>query len=790
MPGRGDGYPGTPWILVSYLALAVVFFLPALLPGRQIFGTDYLAEAYFLEVFATGRLAAGELPKWVPHLFGGVPFFANPMDVYYPVSVLLRIFQVPTHEHLGWIFVVQFTLAGIGTYAILRELGARPFVAHMAGILYMFSGYLISYVYAGHDGRAIVATLAPMFLFTLHRALRLDAWRWFVLAGLVLGSALLSFQIQTAYYLLLAAGLWFLFLLWHLELWRPLPALGRRIAGGLLTLVLGFSLSAVNFLPFLSYIEASPRGGGGRGYEFATSWSMPPLETIGLAVPERIGILDAYWGANPFKLHTEYAGALTLLLVVVGLYLLRRDRYGWFFLGLAVFALTIAFGGHTPLYRVYYALLPGTSMFRAPSTVFYIVVLALVAFGGLTFERLARLRAEREEEGGERSRAADAELRTASYIAAATFGIVLFWGVLVGATPPPNAAVGGGDVQLARAAANHEDYVIGIWRFALFFAMSAGVLWAWLGRKAPVLAAAAMLGAVTVADLWILDKRFFDAVPGPSVYFAPDEVADFLGSREGRFRTFVLFDQPQTNYLPLFGIELVAGQHGNRLQSYNEFLGAGERTYTDFHNMGSPTFLSLANVRYLVTGREIAAPFLEQVFRGRTRGGGPAGVYENPSVLPRVFVVGAARSVAEPAGAIRAMQEPGFDPLERVLLYAEPPLAGADVPGPAGTARILRYEPDQVVVEVSAERPGYLVLTDNFYPDWEAELDGNAVPLLRAYHTFRAVPVGPGEHTVSFWFRPRALAVGFGIYLLVWALLGAFGLGLLVARWRARPAPA
>lgn len=792
MPERaegGRGYLGDGWILLSYLALSILFFLPALVPGQQVFGTDYLAGSYFLEDFATERFYAGELPKWMPYLYGGVPFFANPMDIFYPLSVLLRLLRVPTHEHLGIIFTLQFFLAGTGTYLLLRELDVRRMPAHVVGLLYMFSGYLISYVYAGHDGRAIVATLSPLFLFALHRGIRRGAWRDFVLGGVVLGAALLSFQIQTAYYLLLAAALWSLFLLWHFEAWRPVPVLLRRIAGGGVTLFLGFAVASVNFLPFLGYVGASPRGGEGRGYEYATSWSMPPEEVVGLAVPERIGLLDAYWGLNPFKLHTEYLGALAILLLLLGVYLLRRNRYGWFFLGLAAFTLTIAFGGHTPLYRLYYELLPGTARFRAPSTSFFLVVLSLSVFAGLAMDRLADVRARSSgSAGGKAAEEAGRSLRTMTYITAGALGLVLVWAMLVAATPPtaPSAGLPGAEAaRAARRALNHEAYLLGIGRFGLFLLGSAAVLWLWVRDRLPVYGVASLLVGLVVTDLWIIDKKFFETAPGPSVYFAPDEIVSFLERQPKPFRTFVLFDLPQDNYMTLFGIELLGGEHGNQLQSYNEFLGAGERTYTDFHNMGRPAFLGLANVRYLVSGRDVSAPFLEPVFRGRTRNGQDAVVYENRTVLPRAFLVGQARRVTEPDGAIQAMQQPGFDPRAEVLLYEDPPLSPSTGEGSPGTATIRQYEPDEVVVDVSASRDAYLLLTDNFYPGWTAEIDGDPVPLLRADHTFRAVPVSAGEHRVTFRFEPRSLAIGFRVYLIIWTLLAAYGAVLLVQARRA-----
>ncbi len=51
-----------------YFAVALLYFLPAFLPDRHIFGTDYLAGGYFFYQFISERLASGELPKWVPYV--------------------------------------------------------------------------------------------------------------------------------------------------------------------------------------------------------------------------------------------------------------------------------------------------------------------------------------------------------------------------------------------------------------------------------------------------------------------------------------------------------------------------------------------------------------------------------------------------------------------------------------------------------------------------------------------------------------------------------------------------
>lgn len=788
-----EGFFPTLWLMASYLLLSLVFFLPALMPGSMIYGSDHLAESYFSELFADGRFAAGELPKWNPYLFGGFPFYANAMDIYYPLTVLLRLVGVPTHHYPLFIFIVQIFLAGVGTYLLLRELGARPFAAYLSGLMYMFAGYSVSFILGGHDGRMIVATLAPLFLFAIHRALRTCRLRWFVLGGVVIGAANLSNQIQSTYYMLLGGLLWTVFLLWQQGHFRSLSAVGRRIGGALLALVIGFGMVAVNFLPFASYIAHSPRGGeGGRGYEYATSWAMPPAEITGVAVPEHHGLLEAYWGTNPFKLHTEYAGALAILGVALGVYLLWRNRHARFFGVLALVTLSIAFGGHTPIYRLYYELLPGTDKFRAPSISFYLFALSLVVIAGLALDRLAELRAERASRSKKNQDEAMATLRIASRIGVGLLALTGLW-LLVAAvgspTPPANVATPAAQRAL-RAALNHDAYIKGVLRFGFFLAVCATGVWLWVRGSLSTRIAAILLAVVTVADLWIIDKKFLQVIPEPNVSLAADDVAKFLAQQPKPFRTFVLFDLPQDNYLMKFGIELVGGHHPNALQSYNEFLGAGEKTYTDFHNMGNPNFLALANAKYLVTQQPLEAPFLKPVFTGRTRAGGVATVYENNAVLPRAFLVPTATRVADRDAALARMNAPDFDPSREVVLYVEPPLPASpatdSIAAGVGRAEIVKHEPAEVEVRVVTDEPAYLVLTDNYYDGWTATIDGEPTDILRANHTFRAVPVPAGNHTIVFRFEPRSLTIGFAISAIVWTAVALYGAGLAFQGWRRR----
>ncbi|MEX2584316.1 MAG: YfhO family protein [Gemmatimonadota bacterium] len=757
---------GTGTAALIFFALSILYFLPAFLPGQHIFGTDYLAGGYFFYEFVSERLGSGELPKWVPYVYGGVPLLANPGSTFYPVRLIADVL-LPVTWILPFIFVVQFGFAGLGMYLLARELGCRSWVAFLAGLAFEFTGITVSTVFAGHDGRVIVATFAPLFFYFLHRGIRTGRIGPFVGAAATIGFSLLSFQIQSNYYLLIAGLIWSIFSLFHLGHFRDRGALGRRVALGIAAVGFGFTLAAVNFIPFADYVDESPRGGeGGRGYEYSVGFSMPPGELISIAVPEAPGVLENYRGENPFKLHTEYLGALVVVLLIVGVGFARRDRYWWFFAGLGAFTLTMAFGGHTPIYRLYYEFLPGTAQFRAPAISFFVFALACVTMAALTLERLARLREN------PRSAAADPgerEPRLGTWLAAvvglAVVGLAL-------------AAASGG------AEPRDTARMAGFGRFVLFAALVCGVLWLWIADRIRSLAFLVLLSVITVVDLWVVGRNFFDTVPPPDVTFAADDVVAFLRAQPGPYRTWVLpFPEAYRghgNYLMLFGIEQAGGEHGNQLQRYNEYAGAGENVYVDWSNfLEAANFLHAANIRYIISMTELQTPFLREVHRGS------ALIYENLEALPRAYLVEEVVTTTDSTGALSSLADVAFDPSRTAVVYGLEPL---QLPGGPLTAdvQMVEHTPDRVVLRSRADRTALLVLADNYFDGWTATVNGVETPIHRTNHTFRGVVVGPGESEVVFEFRPADLYTGLYLYLGCLLLLVGYAGWLAVSRHRSR----
>jgi hypothetical protein len=798
--GRGPTI-STGLAAALFFGIALVYFGPAFLPGRHIFGTDYLAGAYPFYQFISDRLSAGELPRWVPHVFGGLPLFANPGSTFYPVHLLFDL-VLPVARAFPAVLWFQFGIAGLGMYLLARELGCRSWVALVGGLAFQFTGIIASWVYAGHDGRIIVATLGPLFFFFLHAGIRTLGLAWFAGAAGTLAFALLSFQIQNAYYLLVAAAIWSIFCLLRRPDRRP-ALIGRAVAMGLGAVAFGFLLTAVNFLPFLDYIGQSTRGQeGGRGYEYAVSFSMPPAELLSLAVPEHHGasvtdprgemLFPPYRGANPFKLHTEYVGAFVIVLLAVGFGLARRDPYWWFFVGLSAFFLTIALGGHTPLYRLYYAVLPGTRLFRAPSLAFFIVAMSLVVLASLALERVAQMvtqpRPGRRGAPGPAGELVRLPWIVGGVVGVALLGMLLTAGAPAGVPGAPSVAAGWG-------------------RFALFAGLIGGALVLWARQRLATGAAIVALALLTTADLWTISRRFFQTVPPPEEMLAPDDVVSFLRRQPGPFR-FWSFPLPSPwggagayggNYPMLHGLEQVGGEHPNPLQPWVEYVGAGTQMYIEWQNLirdprivetaegqavafdPIPGFLDAANIRYVVSMVPLAHPSLREVHRGS------ALVYENDDALPRAFLVPNVVRVPE-GGALTAMRAGDWDPRVTAFLSAD---EGLVLPrgGPIdGEVRIVEHTPEEMLLRARTDRRALLVVAETHYPGWRAEVNGREVPVLRVNHAFRGVLLDAGDQEVRLTFRPRDLYLGFLIYAAGFALLAAYAVFLGVRARRARPA--
>jgi hypothetical protein len=116
-------------------------------------------------------------------------------------------------------------------------------------------------------------------------------------------------------------------------------------------------------------------------------------------------------------------------------------------------------------------------------------------------------------------------------------------------------------------------------------------------------------------------------------------------------------------------------------------------------------------------------------------------------------------SAASPVAPAALILRPDFlDGDVDVIETRGEPLPGA---APNGTARIERYDPEEVRVRVDTPQSAVLILLDAYDKGWAAALEsGLDLPILRANALVRAVIVPSGNHVVTFSYQTPLLKAG------------------------------
>ena len=765
-----------------YAVVTVLLFREFFFGGASMLGTDSVALSYFARNFYTEFVQTfHRMPHWNPLLYGGLPFVEGMHgDIFYPPS--LAMFFLDARAMWGWKMSLHIFLAGVFTYLWLRRgLRLDRVPAFFGGLVFMMGTDLVSLVYPGGDGKLFVSALTPLMFWLTERAVSNRRAADYALFSLGLALVLFTSHMQAAYFLVWGVSFYFLFRVW--QFWRE-ERNGVHAAGSVgafaLAGVLGVAAAAVQFLPPLEYLrehshrtERTERGES--GYAYSTGYSINAEEVVSLVVPEFVGDLVAtsetdpqlgYWGRNPLKLNNEYAGLVPLLLIPI-LLLRRRTAQVWCFVALGILALLYALGANTPAFRLFY-LIPGVSLFRAPSIIIFLYGFSVATLGAIGVQQLQEWLLDGRSQDTMRT------ARNALWICAGVLGVLALL-ASAGALTSIWTSIfyrDIGPVQSQMLAANLPFIQTGFW-IAFGIALAVAGTWhlASTGLLTPM-TFMILLSFWGFADLYRAGRPFIAATAllneqiGDGLFRANDAIGWLQQLRDSGavFRAIDggVFPGIMSNALAIHGIEQLAGHHGNEMVRYRNLIGGDSPARLVPSGF---RLMNVTNTEYLIVPQRLADPMFEEVYVGMT-----AAVYRKRDALPRAYLVGHTEVMTGDAAIERLLAE-DFDARGTAILD-EPLPAGVQIePGATGPVQWVERQVDAHTLRVNADRPALLVVLDNWYPAWQAAIDGEPVEILRANYAFRAVPVPAGEHTVTFRYVPTDLRTGAIISAVVLLLL-------------------
>jgi len=784
--------------------IAALFLLATLAFGPWLFappeaapgipGHDAETQWYPWRAFAFDQIRAGHLPLWNPYILCGTPFLGNFQSaMLYPPNLLFLMPDVARAARDS--LLLHLWLSLLFTYLLARLLRCGRVGSAVAAMTFTFCAAQWLRIPAGHWGVSTAIPWLPLILFCVEWQFQRPG-RWpVIVGGLAVGMQVLAGVPQYVFISAIAAGLYALVRgviecrVQNAEcrmqnggarcpsalgvvvvesrsrnqkseirirtfsvssLLRSLPWV--EWAGFVAMYLLGAALSAVQLIPGLEAGSYGARSLAMRK-EWTELFSLAPENLLTMLVPGLFGGTGGspYWGRFYFWEMNAYIGVVALALVVAAFCLIKPRRRTMVFGIPALILLLLAMGKHTPLMGLVGALLPFSEMFRGASKFLmpFSLMLALLAGLGARAVLEAELRPRKI-----------LLLPLVVYVALAASllnllnhpdGLILSVGSSGEILPSnqPHTTVSMAELFWGTM---HQSFVMLMLTVLLLLSLAAFKARS-TGRQA------AILGLVAL-DLFIFTQQF---AGDWATFFAERPGVNACTTNGAQAATRIscpdMYKEKLENGGMVYRVPFVGGIEPNPPVRYHILVRTA---------LGLP--LDIAPSVYTVE----QAP--EWLLMNCANSVNPPGITRPPRST-RAMLLFQSMSTANAAESLSLL--PATDPAN-VAIIENPALAPMESSLPGKSCPITSADCDHVVIQCDAEREGWLVLRDNYFPGWVARVDGAESPIEIANFSFRAVRVPAGNHVVELAYQPTSFRIGLALSLI--ALLVCGGLG--VEEWR------
>ncbi len=694
----------------------------------------------------------GELPLWKSNPGLGSPLLGDGMSA--PLEPLLALTYLVPEESWPWamdgVVLLKFLLAGWFTYLLVRRLGASFFPAIFAGAAYMLSYQIVLY---GNSPELPPQMLAPLLLYVFDRLAEKPSLGSATATAAVIAWTIWSGLPEASFLSLMMGGFWYLYrAFWKVKETGFTRSAWRQWLGiGLVAILAGVALSAWFWLPVVENIGISvsnhPIGQG--------------LKTFG---PRGL----VFTILSPFRPVTKlpFFGVTVLILAVTGAITLPRmgtkTRAAAFF---AIFSLVFGLEIYSiPPFR-WIGYLPGYNQTTIPQYMIASVVLSLTVLSALAIDRLM---------GSGRT-----------WIPVAISGLVLagFCVYFVEIDRDFQAAF----TDSARLFANLLVTLLlltGIVILILFFNL----------RNSKSAIPIALL-VVLLAEVFGTHRHIQRPLRVDPYREAP--YITFLKSIQQPYRIMAFDATLFPDLSMVYGIDDLRYMDPIdpvRRDLFMEGLVASPKSKDRVSGL-EETFkigriLDLLNVRYYLVVEDFPEN-VQNAYGGSltTIYDGEVKILENPQALSRAFILFQAEPVADLQAAINRLDDAGFDPLttaviEQAQWTEELQLLSRPSAIPWQAAQITQRGANSMAIQTNTTSPGILVISETYFPGWQASVDGKAVDLFAVDGLLRGIYLPAGKHQVNLVYRPRSFIIGVSLCLGTMLLLA----GAWILTWQ-RKAP-
>jgi len=817
-------------IYAAIVALFVVLayaFVPDVLSGRIVNQSDISGwKGMAQETISWNAAHHDNRTQWSDSMFGGMPNVTT-------VDDFEGDWTKPLYKALMWGKrpASYLFIALLGAFLMMLSMGVSKYLSVIGAIAVAFCAYNFQIIQVGHNTKMQAIAFAPWaiaaFVWTYRRVLGEESGKgkkWLLIA--LLGSALfglaISMQIkanhvQITYYLAIiliiyavATLIWCLFKENRQHLGKFLATSGLLLLFG----IVGIGTNANKLIPTADYAKYTMRGGSelsgsgvnekGLSLDYATAWSYGIEETPNLLIPNYNGgssngslgensqmwqlfkkaganpaqvcaNLPLYWGPQPFTAGPMYIGAISIFLFILGL-LLCKGREKWWLLICSVLAILLAWGNHFMWFtELWFKYAPMYSKFRTVSMALVSLQFCVPLLGIFVLDRILK-----EEYSGREV------VRATWWSVGITAGFCL-----VSALIPSLAGTFVADTDanmqdvIADALRADRQHILQVdaWRSFLLILVCAGaVIWSYLKPDSAVVTrrlriAAAIIGVLTLFDLWTVGKRYLDS----SDFIKPRDFdaafaerpvdKEILKDQSPSYRVLDLSESTFNSSLTSFRHKSIGGYSPTKMQRYQDLIE--KYIATEINS----TFKA-ASPASTISKIEQALPYMPVVsmLNGKY-------IIIDPSCAPvrNRYAFGPAWFVSSTISAASADQE--IASLAKIDLHNEAVVAEKDFAKCSGALSdssavisLESYAPNELHYSYRCSSPSMAVFSEIFHPSWKASIikeDGSvqSLDLLRADWVLRAAVLPEGSGEIVMRYEPQDYVIGKSLSLVCSILL-------------------
>lgn len=788
-----------------FLLVTLIYFNP-LLSGKRIYQHDIAQFKGASKEIADFRDKTGEEALWTNSMFGGMP--AYQISITYPENLLNHVnkfLQFGLPRPAGTVL-----LYFLGFFLLLLVLKVRPWLSVIGSLAFGFSSYLFIILVAGHNTKALaVAYMAPVLAGIILSYRGKYLWGG-ILTALFLGLEIKANHPQITYYLLLIVLIYGAFELYNaikLKLYKPFVSATLVL---LLAAIFGVMTNITGLWSTYEYSKVTIRGKtelttdsqnrtSGLDKDYATHWSYGIGESFSLMIPNvkggasgylaenksAISKLDPqirqvvsqqshYWGDQPGTSGPVYVGAIIMFLFILGLFIVK-GRLKWVLLIATILSLLLSWGKNfMPLTDFFLDYFPLYNKFRAVTIIlviaeFCIPILAILAVNEIIKNTDVLKKKVKvifvDINATYLAIGLTAGLSLLFYLIPTAFfsffsdmELAQFTPLRAGADAASYAPVIDG-IETARISIFRSDVL----RSLAFILLAVTLIYLYHFKKIKVNLFLLGLGVLIAADLIPICYRYLNAddyvrksqMERPFQASVADK--EILKDKDLDYRVYNFatntFNESATSYFH----KTIGGYHGAKLRRYQELI---EHHIAKEHELivgaltNSPTFESLNNIfskvgvlNMLNTKYFIIDPANRPII--------------NTFALGNVWFVDEVQMVRNADEEIAALS--GIDPAKTAIVDERfDSLLDTDfVKDPLSQIALISYEPNDLKYRSSSLTKQLAVFSEIYYAKgWNAYIDGELQPHLRANYVLRALPIPAGEHQIEFKFEPKSIAIG------------------------------